>query len=119
MALVTVNGTAFPTPSSYNGTTSTIVDSGRNVNGVIVSDVIREDVAKVSLTWKYLTKAQWAEILTALSGFYVDVKFFNQSSGKYETRQMYPGDREAEMFMLDKTGEPKAWLNCSVNLIEV
>ena len=35
-ALVTVNGTALPEPSSYEATTSTIVDSGRNTQGKVV-----------------------------------------------------------------------------------
>lgn len=35
-ALVTVNGVELPEPSSYEGTTSTIVDSGRNVQGKVV-----------------------------------------------------------------------------------
>ena len=34
-ALVTVNGVELPEPSSYEGTTSTIVDSGRNVQGKV------------------------------------------------------------------------------------
>ena len=32
-ALVSVNGVDLPEPSSYSATTSTIVDSGRNVQG--------------------------------------------------------------------------------------
>ena len=63
-ALVTVNGVELPEPSSYDGTTSTIVDSGRNVQGKVVGAVVRPDVAKVSMSWNYLTARQWADILS-------------------------------------------------------
>ena len=47
-ALVSVNGVDLPEPSSYSATTSTIVDSGRNVQGKVVGSVVRNDVAKVA-----------------------------------------------------------------------
>ena len=62
-ALVTVGGYAFPEPSTYNAVTSTIVDSGRNVNGKVVGAVVRNDVAKIELSWRYLTAEQWAAVI--------------------------------------------------------
>lgn len=41
VALVTVAGVALPEPSTYNGNTSTLVDSARNTNGVVVGSVVR------------------------------------------------------------------------------
>ena len=41
-ALVSVNGVDLPEPSSYSATTSTIVDSGRNVQGKVVGSVVRQ-----------------------------------------------------------------------------
>ena len=35
-ALVTIGGFEFPEPSTYNATTSTIVDSARNIQGKAV-----------------------------------------------------------------------------------
>ena len=61
-ALVTVGGYDFPEPSAYSGNTSTLVDSGRNVEGRMVGSVIRDDISKVELSWKYLTVEQWARI---------------------------------------------------------
>ena len=79
-ALVTVAGTALPEPSTYNGTTSTIVDSGRNVQGYVVGSVVRSDVGKVEITWKYLTAQQWASVLSLFkNNFYNDVTFFDQT----------------------------------------
>ncbi len=59
-ALVSIGGFDFPDPSTCNATTSTIVDSARNVQGRVVGAVVRHDVAKVELSWKYLTAYQWA-----------------------------------------------------------
>ena len=119
-ALVSI-GYEFPEPSSYSATTSTIVDSARNVNGYVVGAVVRTDVAKVELSWKFLTVRQWATILSLFaSSFYNDVKFFNQTTGTYTTRTMYVSDRNASMFRRNpETGEVMGWLNPSLSLIEV
>lgn len=120
-ALVSVGGFDFPEPSEYLATTSTIVDSARNVNGYVVGAIVRSDVAKVEMSWKYLTVRQWASILSLFSSsFYNDVKFFNQTTGTYTTRTMYVSDRNASMFRRDpKTGEVMGWLNPSLSLVEV
>lgn len=62
-ALISINGYDLPTPSTYVGNMATLVDSARNVSGYVVGAVIREDVAKVEATWRYLTAEQWSEIL--------------------------------------------------------
>jgi hypothetical protein len=120
-ALVSIGGFEFPEPSSYTATTSTIVDSARNVNGYVVGAVVRSDVAKVELSWKYLSVRQWATILSLFSdSFYNDVRFFNQTTGTYTTRTMYVSDRNANMFRRDPaTGEIMGWLNPSLSLVEV
>lgn len=120
-ALVSIGGFDFPEPSSYTATTSTIVDSARNVNGYVVGAVVRSDVAKVELSWKYLSVRQWATILSLFSdSFYNDVRFFNQTTGTYTTRTMYVSDRNANMFRRNpQTGEVMGWLNPSLSLVEV
>lgn len=120
-ALVTVAGVALPEPSSYSGTTSTIVDSARNVNGVVVGSVVRSDVAKVELSWRYLTVRQWSDILSLFtSNFYNSVTFFNQVTGGYSTRNMYVSDRNASAWRRDPvTGEVLGWTEPSLSLVEV
>lgn len=120
-ALVSIGGFDFPEPSKYAGTTSTIVDSARNVNGYVVGAIVRSDVAKVELSWRYLTVRQWASILSLFaSSFYNDVRFFNQTTGTYETRTMYVSDRTANMFRRDPdTGEVLGWLEPSLSLVEI
>jgi hypothetical protein len=120
-ALVTVAGYEFPEPSTYSATTSTIVDSARNVNGVVVGSVVRIDVAKIELSWKYLTARQWASILSLFaSSFYNEVTFYNQVTAGYSTRTMYVSDKTAGMWRRNpSTGEVMGWTNCSLSLVEV
>lgn len=122
---MTVGGYAFPEPSAYNGITATVVDSARNVEGVVIGTVVREDVAKVELSWNMLTVSQWSRILQCFDrryggSFYNDVTFFDMVTGDYVTRTMYVSDRSAPMWRRDsRTGAVTGWLNCSLNLIEV
>jgi hypothetical protein len=120
-ALVSIGGFDFPEPSTYTATTSTIVDSARNVSGYVVGAVIRNDVAKIELTWRYLTADQWASILSLFShSFYNDVRFLNQVTNREDTRTMYVSDRNAGMWRRDpQTGEVMGYTNCSLSLVEV
>lgn len=120
-ALVSIGGFEFPEPSTYSATASTIVDSARNVEGKVVGAVVRADVAKIELTWRYLPAADWARILSLFkNSFYNDVKFLNQTTNAYETRTFYVGDRNASMWRRDsQTGAVMGYTGCSLALIEV
>lgn len=120
-ALVTVAGTPLPEPSEYSSSTSTLVDSARNVEGKVVGSVVRSDVAKIELKWRYLTAQQWASVLSLFTAnFYNSVTFFNQTTAGYTTRDMYVGDRSAGMWRRNPaTGEVMGFIDCSLNLIEV
>ena len=120
-ALVSIGSFDFPEPSTYSATTSTIVDSARNVQGRVVGSVVRNDVAKIELTWKYLTAYQWAQILSLFtSSFYNEVRFLNQATNTYTTRTMYVSDRNAAMWRRDpRTGAVMGYTGCSLSLIEV
>lgn len=120
-ALVTVAGYELPEPSEYSASTSTLVDSARNVSGYVIGAVIRDDVAKVELKWRYLTAVQWANILSKFNqSFYNNVTFFNQATATYTTREMYVSDRSAGMWRRHpSTGEVMGWTECSLSLVEV
>lgn len=124
-ALVTVGEFNFPEPSKYSGNTSTLVDSARNAEGRMVGAVIRDDVGKVEMSWRYLTVAQWRDILqcfrvTAGGKFINNVTFFCQDIGDWTTREMYVSDRKADMFRRDpNTGEVLGYTDCSLSLVEV
>ena len=119
--LVSVAGIPLPEPSQYSANTSTIVDSGRNVQGYVIGAVVRHDVAKVELKWRYLPAQQWANILRLFTNtFYNNVTFFNQATAAYENRQMYVSDRSAGMWRRHpSTGEVMGWTDCSLSLVEV
>jgi hypothetical protein len=120
-ALITIGGYELPEPSTYEAVTSTIVDSARNVAGYVVGSVVRSDVAKVSLTWRYLTAEQWARILSLFTNsFYNNVRFLNQATNNYEVRNMYVSDRNASMWRRDQeTGAVMGYTGCSLSLVEV
>ena len=121
VALVSIGGFDFPEPSTYTATTSTIVNSARNVEGVVVGSIVRPDVAKIEMTWKYLTAQQWATILSLFTNsFYNEVRFLNQATNIPETRTMYVSDRNAAMWRRDpQTGAVMGYTGCSLSLVEV
>lgn len=122
--LVTVAGVAIPDPSEYNATTSTTVDSARNAEGVFVGAVVREDMAKVEMTWKFISAADWSKILKLFSkkyggNFINQVTFFNQDTNDWETRKMYVSDRTSSIFLRHADGSIKGYVNPRIALIEV
>ena len=122
-ALVSVGGYDFPEPSSYSAITSTLVDSGRNVEGKMIGTVIRDDISKIEISWKYLTVEQWAKIQQCFLGkdkFVNDVIFFDPVKGERVKKTMYVNDRKANIFRRDPvTGSVIGWVNPSLSLIEV
>ena len=124
-ALVSVGGYDFPEPSAYSANTSTLVDSGRNVQGVMVGSVIRDDISKIEISWKYLTIEQWARIQKCFSqsagGKFINtVEFFDQSLGTWNKKDMYVNDRKAGMWRRHpETGDILGWTDCSLSLIQV
>ena len=124
-ALVSIGGYDLPAPSTYSGTTATIVDSSRNTQGVVVGAVIREDVAKVEMTWNFIAPDKWAEMLQKFSSkygwsFYNDVTFFCDITNTWETRKMYVSDRTNNgVFMRNPDGSIKGDKGSRLALIEV
>lgn len=122
--LITINGYELPCPSSYNATISTIVDSGRNVNGKVVGSVVRENVAAVDAVFNYMPVKKWAEILQQFDAgydgsFYAKVRFYHPTSNSWKTAKMYVGDRTTDgLHLLDKNGYPQAWLGTKLSLVE-
>ena len=120
-ALLTIDGMACPEPSEYAASTSTIVDSGRNVEGKVIGSVVRHGVSKVEVKWRYLTAQQWADIIGPFdTNFYVSVRFFDQTTANYKTKQMYVSDRKGGIWRRNPaTGEVMGWTDCGFSLVEV
>ena len=118
--LISIAGNPIPDPSEYTANTATIVNSARNSEGIMIGQVIRDDVAKVSCTWRFISVRDWAAILTDFNiSFIQSVEFFNQSTGTWVTRQMYVSDRSAKIFKRDENGDIIGYLNAKLSLIEV
>ncbi|MFQ9515340.1 MAG: hypothetical protein ACLRZ9_05890 [Eubacterium sp.] len=113
-----------PCGSEYVGVTSTIVDSGRSVQGYVVGGVVREDVAAIDVTYNYISVQDWAKILQQFDSkyggsFYRRVTFFNQVSNSWKTRTFYVGDRTTSgLHILDANGRPQGWIGAKLSLVE-
>ena len=124
-ALVSIGGYDLPSPSTYSGTTATIVDSARNTQGVVVGAVIREDVAKVEMTWRFITPEDWATMLQKFSSvyggsFYNQVTFYSDVVNDWITRTMYVSDRtNGGVFLRNPDGSIKGYAGARLALIEV
>ena len=124
-ALVSVGNYDFPEPSAYSGNTSTLVDSARNAQGVMIGAVLRDDVAKVEISWKYLTVEQWARVQKCFrqssGGKFINlVSFFDQSVGGWVTKEMYVIYRKSGMWRREpENGDILGWTDCALSLVEV
>lgn len=124
-ALVTVGSYELPEPSSYSANTATIVDSARNLEGRVIGAVVRDDIAKIEIGWKYLTAEQWSTINLlfkegAGGSFYNEVTFYDQTTASYVTRTMYVSDRKAGMWRRHpETYDVMGWTDCGFSLVEV
>lgn len=121
MNYLAINGVSIPYPKrGVKATVVTVVDSGRNADGVVVGQRIGRDQYKIdTLEWPYLTAAEWSQILQLVSNFYFNVTFYDPVSNGLKTLKMYCGDRSAEPYWVDGNGKPTHYINCKMNLIDV
>lgn len=117
---IKINGVDLPYPKrGVSPVVTTIVNAGRNANGVVVGQRIGRDQYKIdSLEWPWLTAAEWSSILSLISDFYFNVTFPDPVTGNERTIRMYCGDRSAEPYWVDDNGHPTHYRNCKVNLID-
>ena len=120
-AIIKINGHEYPAPKrGLDPMVATIVDAGRNANGVTVGQKIGRDQQKLNnLVWPHLKAEQWAALLQEFENFYVTVTYCNPVTNDWTTRKMYPGDRHGEPYFIDPvTKKPTDYINCKVNLID-
>ena len=120
-AIITINGKEFPAPQrGLEFIVSTTVSSGRNANGEVVGQVVGRNQNKANnLVWPWLKAETWAAMLQEFDNFFVIVKMPDMVHNDWITIQMYPGDRSAEPYWIDKQSKlPTHYINCKVNLID-
>lgn len=118
--------TYLPTPSEYKMTSATLVDSGRNTQGVAIASVIRSGVRKVEMSWNFLTQAQFSLIASFFdANFFFECQYYDTILGAMTTKVMYCGDRPSDTahikVEIDQNGditEVKGYSNTTISLIE-
>lgn len=123
---IKINGVEVPYPKrGLTPTVTTVVDAGRNLNGVVVGQRIGRDQYKLdNLEWPYLSAEEWSRILQLIKGFYFDCTFPDPVTNNWITLRMYCGDRTAEPYWIKRDaqgnpiGKPSHYINCKVNIID-
>ena len=119
-AFLIINGETIPTPSrGLEFVISTAVNSGRNAENKVIGEKVGRDTLKYNnLTWKWLSADDWHKICRLLDSFFVYAKIWSPADSKFVRLKVYPGDRSAQPYWLDKNGRPTAYTDCKVNLID-
>ena len=120
MALLEINGTAVPVPvRGLTEEVSTNVNSGRNANGELVGEKVGRDIYKLNnMEWRWLTKDQWAAICTLVKDFKFTARFPDMVNGNYCTHLCYCGNRTAEPYYIDGSGDFTRYKSCKMNIID-
>lgn len=96
-ALVKANGTKLPFCSTYKITwTDTDLESGRNINAIMIRNRVRKDMYKLEFTYNLLDDDSVQLILNAITDVFFTVEFYSPLEKKRITRTMYCGNRSGE-----------------------
>ena len=116
MALITIGTTPLPDPAEYSVTLQDIdsENTRRTEAGVLTRDRVRAGVYKIQATWK-VNKTDLKKITDAVSPAKFSVTFFDPTTSSNPTKDMYVGDRTANLIHLE-SGQ-SLW-ELSLSLIE-
>lgn len=116
--ILVVEGVSLPEPSEMTQSDYDISDSERNAKGVMVAQMIREDVHKLECKWKLLRPDQYAIIRSAIKKkFDLNVAYFIADTGGRGSLSMYTGDRKTPVYCYEN-GVP-VYKDFSLNFIEM
>ena len=117
--LVYINGHPLPQSSTYASSTAVLVDSARNAAGIMIGAVIREELSKIELTWRFLEIDDWVYVCSFK--FKNNVRFYDHTKGTFVTKEMYKSDVTSGVPFLnfDGSGLPRGHSDCRVAYIEV
>lgn len=121
MQFLEINGVEVPCPSvGLEIVISTAVNAGRNAQNEVIAEKLGRDVMKYNnLQWTWLFPEQWHQICSLFDNFFVTARVWDMVHGQWQTIKMYPGDRSAEVYWIDKeTQQPRNYYNCKVNIID-
>lgn len=116
--ILKVGGVTLPDPSKMTIEDYDISESERNANGKMVSQMIREDVHKVSCEWAMLRPGEYMAIRRAIKKkFGLSVYFFIPDQDAEGELDMYAGDRKTLVYTYEN-GVP-VYKGFTLNFIEM
>jgi len=123
MAILKINGTAIPEPSSMSVLVQDVDNASttRNAKGVMLRDRVRggsDAVRKLECEWQGLTLSQASSLLSAIGGEFFSVTYSDTLTGAMRTCQMYVGDRTAKVYRCDEDGMIEYLESIKANFIE-
>ena len=116
-----INGIALPVPSSMTQSDYDLTDSERNARGIMVMQMIREDIHKLECTWNILRPEEYMKIRKAIKQKYnLSTKYFIADLNDQGTIKTYAGDRTTPIYMYED-GDPNkpVYKGFKVNFIEM
>jgi hypothetical protein len=102
MALITIGTTPLPDPAEYSVTLQDIdsENTRRTESGILTRDRVRAGVYKIQATWK-VNKTDLKTITDAVKPAQFAVTFFDPTTSSNPTKDMYVGDRTANLIHLE------------------
>jgi hypothetical protein len=116
--MIQINGVDLPAPVEYNVTLQDIdsENTRRTETGVLQRDRVRAGVYKIQVKWR-VTKTQLKTITDALKPAKFSATFFDATTSTNPTRDMYCGDRNADLLYNEVNPDESLW-ELSTSLIE-
>lgn len=108
-----------PDQDSAENQIETAVNAARNTLAVVTAQKIGRDQEKTVMTWNYLSKAEWEEMIRFWdNNFFFNFTYYSRISGGKITRKFYIGDRYDKPYAIDEAGNPTAYKECRANVID-
>lgn len=122
MALLTINGTVMPDPTTYSVpmTDMESSDSAYSESGVRIRNRIRQGIVTLELSWR-VNSADAATILSAIEPSKVSVGYLDPKTGIMQTADMFVEDRSCNLLVHENNSADNTntnWWEISFNLVE-
>lgn len=117
MSLISINGTALPTPSGLIVDTDDITNAERNASGTMIIELIATK-RKLELTWANIKNSDMITVRGLIeSNVTMSATYIDPNTGTTRTGTFYKGDRSAGLLRY-WYGEVY-WKDFKFNLIEL
>lgn len=119
--ILKVGGVVLPPPSSMKCSDYDITDSDRNAKGVMIMEMIRENVHKLECSWNILRPDEYMIIRNAIANKYnLATEYFIPDMNQKGTITAYVGDRTTPVYCYEN-GDPNkpVYKGFTVNFVEM